>query len=108
MQTIDIVMVMDIYHMIPFIRNDVTFQYFTIFSQSNLSSKFTKQKYLNTYIPYVVQKAFDFSDKEYGFVKLHMGNGKMTDAIINAIEEERIPLPGEIVKCVESYMSSVE
>lgn len=108
MQTIDIVMVMDIYHMIPFIRNDVTFQYFTILSQSNLSSKFTKQKYLNTYIPYVVQKAFDFSDKEYGFVKLHMGNGKMTDAIINAIEEERIPLPGEIVKCVESYMSSVE
>lgn len=41
-------------------------------------------------------------------MKLHMGNGKMTDAIINAIEEERIPLPGEIVKCVESYMSSVE
>ena len=28
--------------------------------------------------------------------------------IIYAIEEERIPLPGEIVKCVESYISSVE
>ena len=49
-----------------------------------------------------------FSDKEYSFVKTHMGNGKMTDAIINEIKDERIPFPGEIVKCVESYMSSLE
>ena len=63
---------------------------------------------MNTYIPYVIQKAFDFSDKEYSFVKTHMGNGKMTDAIINEIKDERIPFPGEIVKCVESYMSSLE
>lgn len=107
MQAIGIVMTMEVHHMIPFIRNDVVFQYFTMLSQSNLSSKFTEQKYLNTYIPYVVQKAFDFSDKEYSFVKTHMGNGKMIGAIINSIEEGRIPLPGEIVKCVESYMSSI-
>lgn len=108
MQAIGIVMTMEVHHMIPFIRNDVVFQYFTMLSQSNLSSKFTEQKYLNTYIPYVVQKAFDFSDKEYSFIKTHMGNGKMMEAIINSIEEGRIPLPGEIVKCVESYMSSIE
>lgn len=108
MQAIGIVMTMEVHHMIPFIRNDVVFQYFTMLSQSNLSSKFTEQKYLNTYIPYVVQKAFDFSDKEYSFVKTHMGNGKMIEAIINSIEEGRIPLPGEIVKCVECYMSSIE
>ena len=108
MQAIGIVMTMEVHHVIPFIRNDVVFQYFTMLSQSNLSSEFTEQKYLNTYIPYVVQKAFDFSDKEYSFVKTHMGNGKMIGAIINSIEEGRIPLPGEIVKCVESYMSSIE
>lgn len=108
MQAIGIVMAMDVYHMIPFIRNDVVFQYFTILSQSNLSSDFTEQKYLNTYIPYVVQKAFDFSDKEYSFVKAQMGNGKMIEAIINSIEEGRFPLPGEIVKCVESYVSCIE
>ena len=107
MQAIGIVMIMEVHHMIPFIRNDVVFQYFTMLSQSNLSSKFTEQKYLNTYIPYVVQKAFDFSDKEYSFVKTHMGNGKMIEAIINSIEEGRISLPGEIVKCVKSYMSSI-
>ena len=77
-------------------------------SQSNLSIEFTEQKYLNTYIPYVVQKAFDFSDKKYSFVKTHMGNGKMIEAIINSIEEGKMPLPEEIAKCVESYMSCLE
>lgn len=108
MQAIGIVMTMDVHHMIPFIRNDVVFQYFTILAQSNLSSRFTEQKFLNTYIPYVVQKAFDFSDKEYNFVKEQMGNGKMISVIINSFEEGRIPLPGEIVKCVESYINCSE
>ena len=108
MQAIGIVMTMDVYHMIPFIRNDVVFRYFTMFFQSNLSSEFTEQKYLNTYIPYVVQKAFDFSDKKYSFVKEHIGNGKMTEAIINSVEEGKLPLPEEIVKCVEGYMNCIE
>ena len=101
-------MTMDVHHMIPFIRNDVVFQYFSILAQSNLSSGFTEQKFLNTYIPYVVQKAFDFSDKEYIFVKEQMGNGKMICASINSFEKGKFPLPWEIVKCVESYMSSIE
>ena len=42
------------------------------------------------------------------FCEITYGKWKDDDAIINAIEEERIPLPGEIVKCVESYISSVE
>lgn len=108
MQAIGIVMTMEVHHMIPFIRNDVVFQYFTILSQSNLSSEFTEQKYLNTYVPYVVQKAFDFSDKEYGFVKKHMGNGKMIEVIIYSFEEGQFPLPKEIVKCVESYVNCIE
>ena len=37
-----------------------------------------------------------------------MGNGKMIEAIINSIEEGRLPFPGEIVKYVESYMNSIE
>lgn len=32
----------------------------------------------------------------------------MIEAIINSIEEGRIPLLGEIVKCVECYMSSIK
>ena len=53
MQAIGIVMTMEAYHMIPFIRKDVVFQYFTIISQSDLSREFTEEKYLNTYIPFV-------------------------------------------------------
>lgn len=108
MQAIAIITIMDMYHMIPFIRNDVTFQYFTILSQLDIASVFIKQKYLNIYIPYIVQKTFDFSDYEYNFVKIHMGNEKMIDAIINTIEEEKIPVPEEIIKCVENYISSIE
>jgi len=37
-----------------------------------------------------------------------MENVKMIEAIINSIEEGRIPLPGERVKCVERYISSIE
>ena len=107
MQAIGIVMIMDVYHMIPFIRNDVVFQYFSILLQSNLSSRFTKQNYLNTFIPYVIQMAFDFSNKEYDFLKTHMGNGKMIDMVINELKEEKNPLPKEVVKCVENYMSSI-
>ncbi len=32
----------------------------------------------------------------------------MIDAIINMIEEEKIPVPEEIIKCVENYISSIE
>ena len=108
MQAIGIVMTMDVRHMIPFIRNDVVFQYFSILLQSNLSSKFTKQNYLNTYIPYVIQMAFDFSDKEYNFVKMHMGNGKLVDEVMNELKKETYSLPKEIVKCVENYINSIK
>ena len=37
-----------------------------------------------------------------------MGNGKMIGAIINSFEKGKFPLPGEIVKCVESYVNGSE
>lgn len=105
MQAIAIVFAMKNYHMIPFIRNDITFQYFTMIFHSNIMNEFSKRDYLSTYIPYVVQKTFDFSDKGYQFVKDYMGNGKMVNSIVNSFEDGKVPLPGEIVKCVEAYMS---
>lgn len=44
----------------------------------------------------------------YNFVKEQMGNGKMIGAIINSFERGEFPLPGEIVKCVESYVNCSE
>lgn len=108
MQAMGIVMTMKTFHMIPFIRNDVVFQYFTMLLKTNLSCEFTGKNYMDTYIPYVVQKAFDFSDREYKFVRDYIGNGKMLNVVANSFEAEEIPLPREIVKCVECYMSCVE
>lgn len=108
MQAMEIVMIMKTQHMIPFIRNDVVFRYFTMLSQSNLSSEFTEKNYMDTYIPYVVQKAFDFSDREYNFVRNYMGNGKMLNAIANSLEKGKFPLPRDIVRCAESYMNCIK
>lgn len=107
MQALGILMIMKSRHMIPFIRNDVVFQYFTMLSQSSLSSEFTEKNYMDTYVPYVVQKVFDFSDREYSFIREYMGNGKMIDAIVNSFEKGKVPLPREIVRCVENYMKSI-
>lgn len=106
MQTLSIVVTMKNYHMIPFIRNDISFHYFTMIFNSNVIDEFAEKDYLNTYIPYIIQKTFDFSDKGYQYIKEHIGNGKMINAIINSFEKGRIPLPNEIIKCVEVYMKA--
>lgn len=35
-------------------------------------------------------------------MKIHMGNEKMIDTIINIVGEEKSPVPKEIIKCVEN------
>lgn len=105
MQALAIIVVMKNYNIIPFIRNDVCFQYFSMIFHSNIMSEFFTREYMNTYIPYVIQKTFDFSDKDYRFIKEHMGNGKMINVIKNSFEDDNIPLPGEIVKCIDNYMN---
>ena len=92
--------------MIPFIRNDVVFQYFTMLFYSNLSTEFSEKNYLDTYIPYVLQKAFDFSDKEYNFLRDYAGNGKLIDFVEDSFESGSILKPGDIVKYAETYMNS--
>lgn len=104
MQALSIVVTMKNYHLIPFIRNDILFQYFSMIYHSNIMNEFSEQDYMNTYIPYVIQKAFDFSDRGYQHIKEHIGNGKMINAIMNSFEKGKIPLPNEIVKCIEAYM----
>lgn len=105
LQAIEIISAMKNFHLIPFIRNDVSFQYFTMIFYSSIMNEFSERDYMNTYIPYIVQKAFDFSDLGYQYVKDYMGNGKMVNSIVNSFEDENVPLPEDIVKCVEAYMS---
>lgn len=107
-QSIEIILIIEKYHMIPFIRNDIVFHYFSLLYQNNLSSESAKKIYLVTYIAYIIQNAFDFSDMQYDFAKKHMGNGKMIDTIIKSVEDDCLPLPEEIVECVQYYMNSMK
>lgn len=105
MQALAIIAVMKNYNIIPFIRNDVCFQYFSMIFHSNIMNEISLEEYMDTYIPYVIQKTFDFSNKSYRFVKEYMGNGRMITVIKNSFEDDKIPLPSEIVKCVDAYMN---
>lgn len=108
MQSIAIALTMKSYNIIPFIRNDVVFQYFNIVFYSNIIKGFSVKDYMNAYVPYVIQKTINFSDKEYQNVKDKLGNGKMVNAIVNSFHDGQIPSVGDIVKCTEVYMDCNE
>ena len=95
--------------MIPFIRNDVTFQFFTLIFHSNIMEDLSNKDYFNIYIPYVLQKAVDFSDRTYDEHVTAVGNGKLVEFIINHFEKRNVmhPMPREIVQCVELFYKTM-
>lgn len=68
------------------------------------------EDYLKAFIPYVLQKAFDFSIWSYDEVKKKLGNGVMIDSIIEGLDirEGSCPRIGKIVENAKEYMSSAE
>ena len=107
MQAITIISTMKVRKMIPFIRDDISFRYFTMIFHSSIMREFSAQDYLNSYIPFVIQKAFDFSKYDYQFVKTQMGNGKMIHAILSNINESEIS-PDKIIKTVKDYIDHIQ
>lgn len=111
MQAIAIANVMINYNMIPFIRNDVTFRYFNLVFYSSIMEEFTKNDFLKVYVPYILQKAIDFSDKGYQAMKDKIGNGKMIEYIISAMNEKKdiraVPLPKAIIQYADEYLGNI-
>lgn len=108
MQAIAIANIMLNYNMMPFIRNDITFQYFNLICCTDVMKDITNDDFLKVYIPYVIQKGIDFSDKGYQTMRDVIGNGKMVEYIINAIngkkDEGEVPLPKEIIEYANEYL----
>lgn len=111
MQAIAIANVMKNYNMIPFIRDDVTFQYFSLVFNSSIMEEFTNNDFLKVYVPYVLQKTIDFSDKGYQAMKNKIGNGKIIKYIINAMNEKgdirEVPLLKEIIQYADEYLGNI-
>lgn len=103
MQAIDIIISVKSFHLIPFICDDITFQYYNMVFHSKLRGDIPDRIFLNTVISYVAQKILDFSNKDYQFIKKYMGNGKMTHAISESFEDGEIPGISEIAECVRAY-----
>lgn len=105
MQGLAIANLMHNYKMIPFIRNDVTFQFFALIFYSNIMDDLSKHDYLQVYVPYVLQRTIDFSDKAYDELVDVAGNGKLVNYIIDYCEEQNInSLTAEdILHCVDRF-----
>lgn len=106
MQALAITLTMKTYHLIPFIRNDVVFQYFNMIYNSNVFMDFSEKEYAYPYITYWIQKAFEFSDKDYYDVKRDIGNGKLVTKVMKAFDK-KILSPKETVECIRANISGV-
>lgn len=108
MQALSIVFMASMYHMVPFIRNDVTFQYFTMIFHSNISSTLlTRETYLKSQIAYVAQREFDFSKEDFYVVKQKYGDGKLISFVFDQIPKDNLPDYQTIVSLINSYSKTI-
>ena len=94
----------------PYIRNDIAFQYFDLLFHSSINDKFDTIAYLQVLVPYILQKTFDFSEWDYETVKEKMGEGALIDYILNniVIEDGIFPRFSDIVDKAKEYIEKVE
>ena len=94
----------------PYIRDDIAFQYFDLLFHSSINDKFDIFDYLRVLIPYILQKTFDFSEWDYETVKQKMGEGSLTDYILKniVIEEAGYPKISDIVDKANDYIEKLK
>lgn len=95
---------------IPYIRNDIAFQYFDLLFHSSINDRFDMSDYLKVFVPYILQKTFDFSKWDYAEVKQKIGEGSLTDYILEniVIEEAGYPKISDIVDKANDYIEKLK
>ena len=78
--------------------------------QSSLNDEFDMIDYLQVLVPYVLQKAFDFSEWSYEAVKQKIGKGVLVDYVIEGlvIKERGYPKIADIVENAKDYIGKLE
>lgn len=94
----------------PYIRNDITFQYFDLLFHSSINDEFDIYDYLKILVPYILQKTFDFFEWDYAEVKQKMGEGILIDYILEniVIEEAGYPKISDIVDKANDYIEKLK
>lgn len=94
----------------PYIRDDIAFQYFDLLFHSSINDKFDISDYLKVLVPYILQKTFDFSKWDYEEMKQKMGEGVLIDYILEniVIEEGEHPRISGIVEKAKDYIEKLE
>ncbi len=90
----------------PYIRDDIAFQYFDLLFHSSINDEFHITEYLQVFVPYVLQKVFDFSEWDYQKVKEKLGEGFLVNNIIEELESEESEYPNitVIVEKAKNYI----
>jgi hypothetical protein len=93
----------------PYIRNDIAFQYFDLLFHSSINDEFDIYDYLKVFVPYIVQKILDFSKWDYEEVKQKIGEGILVDYIIDNIVfgTDDYPSVSDIVEKVHDYIKKL-
>ena len=103
MQLLAILMIMKSYKMVPFIRDDVTYQFFLILLSSNLMEDYAEEDFLNIHIPFVLQKYMDFEAMDYQNFRECFGNGKL----VEYIRQRNVRKPDEIISVANEYIEKI-
>lgn len=107
MQTVDIITIMNIYRITPFIRQDVPFEYFRMLYNSSIRDTISKKQFLNVYLAYTINKLYNFSDRDYEDIKKDLGDGKLIGSIISKCDNDDMPSVIDIKNNVEMYLKTV-
>lgn len=105
MQVLAIVMIKKVFNLIPFIRDEVTYQYYDMLFSTNIMDDCDAEEYLDTYIPFVLRRYMDFENEDYPIFKEKYGDGQLIDYIKTKCGDNKRPT--EIMKMVEYYKSKV-
>lgn len=103
MQAIGIINTAQKYHMRPFIRNGIAFNYYRLLCEA-FEGMVESTSFFETYLLYLIQK-IDMTSMDYNEAKKRFGNGKLLEAVMNAYDDEKktinhLPLPNDVMSVI--------
>lgn len=108
MQALGIINCSVVYHMTPFVRNEVVFNYCYLIFQG-FEDTIKPEVFLKTYIGYILTSKVDFTDMPYEEVREKFGNGIIIDEVAKTFESrisnKEIPRPIEIDEEIQKVIN---
>ncbi len=104
-QAISIAIVSLEYSLIPFIRNDVVFQYYSLVLNTNMFEERKSNKdVLKETVLFIISRKNGLFFDDYLEFKESYGNGKLVEEVIQRVPEDDIPDPKDLLDTVNQVL----